>query len=210
MNHVKDLYIEFIFAQWALVRCLSRCRETLIVSHALVHSMAKHQRRRRRKWGSDMARIRLDSVPILGTLADKDMLIASLTIASDEEYRALSVALTWALRGLTAGEGSIIVGLAHGDYTAAEVEEWFEAAAAISRGDKILNEQNSRLCRQVGTFSGVAAAEVLNDGKPITTKLNWHIPEGKTLNIWVYNNSGGPLTTGAALPVNGFLTLRYQ
>ncbi len=156
-----------------------------------------------------MARIRLNSVPGLSTTADKIALIASLTIASDEEYRALSVKLAWAVRDLTAGEGPFFVGLAHGDYTAVEVEEWFEAAAAISRGDKIANEKNSRLCRMVGVFNGLLTNESLNDGKPITTKLNWHIPEGKTLNIWVYNDSGGAFTTGANLPVSGWLTLRY-
>ena len=166
-------------------------------------------RRSRRRWGPNMARIRLNSVPGLSTTADKTALIASLTIASDEEYRALSVKLTWALRDLTAGQGPFFVGLAHGDYTAIEVEEWFEAAAAISRGDKIANEKNSRLCRLVGVFNGLATNESLNDGKPISTKLNWHIPEGKTINIFVYNDSGAPFTTGASMPVSGFLTLRY-
>ncbi len=171
---------------------------------------AAKRRRRRRRWGPNMARIRLNSVPSLGTLADKAMLVGSLTIAADEEYCALSTMLTYALRSHTAGEGPINVGLAHGDYSATEVEEWFEAAAAISRGDKVENEKNSRLCRMVGTFSGIGTEEVLNDGKPIRTKLNWHIPEGKTINIWLYNDSGAPMSTGAKCPVSGWLTLRYS
>ncbi len=180
----------------------------LLIAAIAVIGMAK-RRRQRRRWGPDMFRVRLLTVPILGTLANATMLIASLTVASDNEYRALSIRCTWALRGLTAGEGTIHIGVAHGDYTAVEVEEWFENTTSISRGDKIANEKNDRLCRMIGSFSGVGTDEILNDGKPMTAKLNWVIPEGKTLNVWVYNQSGAPLTTGANTPVMGWLTGRY-
>ncbi len=156
-----------------------------------------------------MAKVRISSTPILGTLVDQTALIGTLSIASDNEYRALSMNMTYSVRENTAGEGPIHVGLCHGDYTAAEVEQWFESTASISRGDLIANEQANRRCRQVGTFNGLASEESLNDGKPIRTKLNWVIPEGKTLNAWLYNDSGANLSGGAKVPIMGDLIIRY-
>ena len=146
-----------------------------------------------------MFKVRTDVVLALSILADQDLIQQALTTASTNSIRFLSFRGTWSLKGGTAGEGPIHVGISHGDYTAAEVEEWFEQTAAIDRDNKIAVEQSNRLVRHVGTFSGQSAAEVLNDGRPILTRLNWAVVEGRTLNFWAYNDFGTALTGGASV-----------
>ncbi len=167
------------------------------------------RRRRRRRWNPNNQVVRIASAVALLTLADVTALIAPVVGASDNEYRALSVTLTWSLRDGTATEGPISVGVAHGDYTATEVEEWIESTASITRGDLVTREASERLIRQVGTFSGASAEETLNDGKPIRTKLNWVVASGDTISLWAYNQSGAALTTGAEIAVLGKIFLRW-
>ncbi len=144
----------------------------------------------------------------LSTLADATVLTSNLTNASDNSYRLLTSKVTWAIDGIIAGEGPLTVGYAHNDYTVTEIKECLEAEANIDLGDKVAQERANRLVRRVGSFSGVAN-EVLNDGKPITTRLNWLIAETKTATLFVYNQSGAPLSTGARVVVNGSVILKF-
>ncbi len=184
--------------------------EAIILLIVLTIGMAK-KRGSRRRWGPNMFRARTGSAnPLaLGTLGDNSLGSDALFAVSANSFRAISLRLTWAMLGHTAGEGPIHVGVAHSDYTATEIEEWFEQTASIDQGNKIANEQSDRLCRMVGTFSGVSTDEVLNDGKPIHTKLNWNVREGQTINTWAFNDSGGPLTTGCVITPMGWLVGRY-
>ncbi len=163
----------------------------------------------KRKWTANDAMVPFVANTPLITLADATVLTGALTNASDNEYRALSVRGTWAMRAVTAGEGPIMVGVAHADYTVTEIKECIEAEAAMSRGDKIAREQADRLVRRIGTFANESTDEVLNDGKPITTRLNWVIADGSQINLWAYNQSGATLTTGAVVSINGKIRLRW-
>ncbi len=181
----------------------------IIILGILVMLMAKRGSPRRR-WGPNMFRARNGVTELaLATLADNDVITGALFAVSTNSFRALSFRGTWTIAGIASGQGPIHVGLAHGDYDAAEIEEWFEQTASIDRGNKIANEQASRLCRHVGTFSAVGSDETLNDGKPITTKMNWAIREGQTVNVWAHNQAGTTLTTGAIVKPSGWLTGRY-
>ncbi len=171
--------------------------------------MGKHPKRRGRKWGVNDANVPVFNTQALGTLANADLIAGELVPVADEEYRALSLKLVWAIKGATVGEGPIVVGVADGDYTAAEIEEWLEATTAMTRGDRIAREQADRRCRRVGVFGNEGVAETLNDGKAITTRLNWHVVEGKTIQVWAYNQSGAALTTGANIMQNGAVRLRW-
>ncbi len=139
----------------------------------------------------------------LGALLSSTLIAAATTVVSDNEYRCFSYKATWALSDFTPGEGPIVVGIAHGDYSAAEMEEWYESQNTMTRGNLVAAEQGKRMCRQVGTFPGILANEVLNDGKPIRTKLNWAVPDGSTLAIWAYNAGNGTLTTSAEINTSG-------
>lgn len=138
----------------------------------------------------------------LGALADdtvgSDAILASLV----EDLYVISIDAQCAWGGHSIGEGPLQVGYSHGDYTVAEIEECLDANV-VDPDDKIANEHSRRLVRRLGTFSGVATDEVLNDGKKIRTKLKFTIGDGKNLQFWYYNQSGAPLTTGSFLRLHG-------
>ncbi len=123
--------------------------------------------------------------------------------AFDTNFRCTSVKGTFAIRGLTPGEGPIQVGFSHNDYDATEIAEALDATSATDRGNKIAQEQRNRLVRNAGSLPGIAAEEVLNDGKPIKQKLNWILNTGNTLAMWMRNLSGSTNTTGATLEFQG-------
>jgi len=141
----------------------------------------------------------------LATTNTKLALSTGLTAAADAEYRAISAIGSWDLVGLTAGDGPIVVGFAHSDYTDVEIEEAIEALTAISLGDKIAQEKANRLVRVVGVLSEGDTA--LNNGMPVKTRLNWAIPIGKFVDLFIYND-GVQLTTGAAVNFNGDLWVK--
>ncbi len=156
-----------------------------------------------------MASVPFTEATALDTLASVTVLTAPTLPVSTNEYRALSVSMLWAIRNFTVSEGPIVFGYAHGDYTVTEIKQAIEAETMMDRGDKIAAEQGNRLVRRVGVFSGAVADEVINDGRPMKTRLNWVIPVGKTLNAWVYNQSGAALTTGSILVLNGKATIKW-
>ncbi len=148
----------------------------------------------------------------LGTLAAKTLIGAALDQVMTESGRISSVVATWAMNDFTdeVGDGPISVGLAHSDYSDAEIEEQFEQSSNWDLGNKIAREQANRLVRLIGVFSttGVAlSVDALNDGKPIKTKLNWGLTTGDTVKIWGYNHGTAALTTGAIVKVRGHANL---
>ncbi len=121
-------------------------------------------------------------------------------------YRIKSMKATWSMENMDILDGPVIVGYAHGDYTVGEIKECIESGGSIVLGNKIVQEQANRLVRIVGTFSpGVDQADVtLNDGKPITTKLNWLITVGQTFNLFVYNDGSAAIETATkVVKING-------
>lgn len=163
--------------------------------------MARNKRRRTKR---DWTPIPIQVQEALATLANNTALVEGL-VSSDltHDYRCTSVELQWALDELTAGEGPITVGLAHSDYTIAEIEEFLEQEAPLGPSSKVEREIAGRFIRRVGTFAGDTTHETLNDGKPIKTRLNWLIADGFRINMWCYNNSGAALTTGATVRAMG-------
>ncbi len=86
-----------------------------------------------------------EQVPIsrngsLTTLADGAVDITLIQASAfGRESRISSVDLMWTLRDLTVGEGPLVFGVAHSDYTAIEVVEAL-AATIVDGGDKIAVE----------------------------------------------------------------------
>ena len=156
---------------------------------------------RRRKGGfGRYYRGRINHTLNLGTLAGGDMIATDLVNTVGERTRISSVDLVWSLDQYSPaqGDGPIIVGVAHSDYTTAEIEQWLESTGAWDAGDLVNQEESNRKCRMVGTMKTPAnAAEIenLNDGKPIKTKLNWVLDTGQTLKIWAYNDGSSNLAT---------------
>ncbi len=164
--------------------------------------MAKRNPKRKRAF--NLRAVRASPSLALGTLASVTAIAGPVYGNADGAYRIMSLSGTWSTENHTAGEGPIVVGFAHGDYTVTEIKEFIESGASISIGNKIANEQANRLIRRVGTFSGLLTEETLNDGKVIKTRLNWAIPIGTNLNMFAYfDGSDANLTTGTFVRFNG-------
>jgi len=81
----------------------------------------------------------------------------------------------------------------------------------MDQGDKISNERSSRLVRTIGFFTGAPgtdASKSFNDGKPMKTKLNWLLTEGKAIAVWIRNGSDTVYTAGTNLLVVGHVWVK--
>ncbi len=123
-----------------------------------------------------------------------------------------SIVCTWSLDNITPGQGPLIFGVAHSDYSDAEIEAVIENQASWDQGSKVEQEVAKRLVRQIGQFVQVHTLSPgdiqFNDGKPVKTKLNWRLNTGDTLKMWVYNVSLMALSTSVpVLLCNGHANL---
>ncbi len=150
---------------------------------------------------------------LLGTLTAKSAISAVVAETLSEKAWLSSVKATWAVGDWTpaAGDGPIMVGVAHSDYSTSEIEAWIENSGSWSQGDKVTQEIGRRKIRRVGVLqSPVNTTEgvVLNDGKPITTKCNWQLITGQSVRIWAYNMGISAFaTTDPLVVVNGHANL---
>ncbi len=149
----------------------------------------------------------------LSTLAAQDVVTSPFPNV-DTQMRCSSIVAAWTLQGGTSagtGQGPLIVGLAHGDYSTAEILEWFASNAGI-QADMIQQEHANRKCRHVGDMwtqdSGAGAAGTamgrLKNGSKIRTKMQWHLAEGADLAFWARNtDSAAVVNASTALTVTG-------
>ncbi len=138
----------------------------------------------------------------LGTLAATTLVGVDFDESVNERTLVSSLVATYALSDVVAAanRGPILVGVAHSDYTDAEIEEVMELSDSWDEGNKTQQERAKRLVRKIGTFPDTLEAEdthVLNDGEPIKTKLNWILNQGQTLRLWAYNTGTAALAAGA-------------
>ncbi len=98
---------------------------------------------------------------------------------------------------VAAGQGPILVGIAHGDYTNVEIEEWIESSESWNMNDLRTQEQARRKIKRVGMLRAEGAGQtfLLNDGKPVRTKCKWVLGPGETISMWYYNTGSGALAT---------------
>jgi len=156
--------------------------------------MANKPKRRFRRY----LRGNIDLKKNLGTLAGDSSVLQVVNDTVEEKAWLSSVKATYAISEYTivAGAGPILVGLAHNDYTNAEIEEWIENANSWSEGDLVAQEVAKRKIRRVGVFGVTISGdeEVLNDGKPITTKCGWYLQTGQTVTFFFYNQGSVALS----------------
>ncbi len=118
----------------------------------------------------------------------------------NERTYVSSLVATWSMQGMTTGDniGPIMVGVAHGDYSLAEIEAWIELTTGWDEGNLISREVAARKIRRIGVFRKDAVGigvQALNDGRPITTKLGWILLQSQTVQYWAYNMGTGSLAT---------------
>ncbi len=155
----------------------------------------------------------VDETLALTTLAATTLVGAVFDETVSEKAWLSSIRASWSLSNLTPGPniGPILVGIAHSDYTDAEIEAWVEQAASWNEADLVGQEVAKRKIRMVGQFGGkgdVNDIDVLNDGKPIHTKCGWMLNTGQTLRQWAYNTgSQAVATTVPIVKAEGYANL---
>lgn len=146
----------------------------------------------------------------LGTLTDTSVISATL-LALAQEVHLISADLIWTIRGATAGEGPILVGLANGDLSTTEIGEAIDASPT-SQSAIVELEQASRPVRKVGHIAILTGTgdNQLNDGVAIRTKIQFPIANDTNLDFFARNESGGTLTTGQVLEIVGTVYGRWK
>ncbi len=183
-------------------------RRTLIYRKPLTILMAKKGRRKRR---FNLRRVRLIGTVAVGALASLDVGSGAITLAVADKLRLISINAAWGWSDVGAStDDDLEFGVAHSDYTAAEIEECLEATAAIDLGDKVAQERTNRLVRSIGILMNQSStgAGSFADGRRVKTKLNWLLSEGDTLVVWFRNGSGAVYTTGSTITCQGDLWVK--
>ncbi len=174
-------------------------------------------RARRRKKRRSMTGYRKGALSMeldLATLAGRTLVSVLNSESVTERARLSSVAGIYTLSGYTlvSEGGPILFGLAHPDYTDAEIEAWIENSGSWSEGNLVAKEIANRRIRQIGVFEtpadGVADVVTYNDGRPVKTRLNWLLITGQSIRLWAYNmGTAAMVTTDADVNFEGHANL---
>ncbi len=155
----------------------------------------------------------IDETIDLGTLAANTLVAGDNSQTTTERTLVSSIECTYSIDKLVAAQGPIVFGVAHSDYTDAEIEAVIENTGSWNSGDKVQSREIAkRLVRQIGILVGMGDSGNLdvkfNQGRPVKTKLNWMLNTGQTLQYWAYNASDAALSTSAPdLLINGHANL---
>ncbi len=146
----------------------------------------------------------VDESVSLTTLAARTLVSGIFDDSVSERTLITSLVGRWAMTQYTFGTniGPVMVGLAHSDYTDAEIQEVIDNSRSWEEQDLIGQEVGKRKVKIVGIFQGFdspTADMVLKDGMPIKTKLNWILNSGQTLRVWAYNL--GTVAIGTTVPI---------
>ncbi len=167
--------------------------------------MPKARRRGRRP----LQPVRFSGQLALSTLANETVLSVATQTALEQDFHVISTDLVLALRGGTAGEGPIDLGLAAEDYSVTEIGECLNAQPLRSQGAEY--ERSRRRVRTYAILDGVETTETVNDGRPIRKKMFLHAPAGQApAQVWARNRSNAALTGGQVIEFSGVHWGRWQ
>ncbi len=143
---------------------------------------------------------------VLTTLADGTALIIGTKLAITDDFRMLKAQLKAFVDNITAGEaGGLLLGLANGDLTEAQIGDCIEAAGPLNKSDRDKAELAERavfIVSQLAPDGGSDATFKGEHGGPIVeAKPRWTFTKGVSWNWFVYNSSGAALTTGAIVHI---------
>ncbi len=165
-----------------------------------VSRMAKHGKKGSKRSMANYLKGIINETLSLGTLAARTLISDIFDDVVSDSTLVASVEAIYSLRNFTASadDGPIQVGLAHSDYSDAQLQAVLDSVDSWSQADLPAKEIANRKMRSVGVFEIPTAAQlnaVLNDGKPIKTKLNWRLESGQGLRLWAYNVGTSNLAT---------------
>ncbi len=92
--------------------------------------MARKPRGRRRRSMKGYLKGNIDESLSLGTLATKTLVADTWDESPEEKTLISSIVCTWSLDNITPGQGPLIFGVAHSDYSDAEIEAVIENQAS--------------------------------------------------------------------------------
>ncbi len=174
---------------------------------------------RGRSRSRNFAVIKFSGIFALSTLGNNTVLSGMVTTGVlKEDFYCISADLNASITGLTAGEGHPMnCGLSHSDYSDAQLLENLDNEF-LGPGDKIQQEQSRRSVRQAGVLhsegglAGSATDLVLigaGGSRVNRVKCKFLISSGKAMDLWIWNRSGGALTTGSSVRFSGSLYGRW-
>ncbi len=155
----------------------------------------------------------IDELLALSTLAAATLIGGNFDNDVNERTLVTSIVSTWSMQNFTpqVADGPIVFGVAHSDYTDAEVEEVLQLTSSWQAGAMIEQEKGARKVKIIGTFETPEDATKtarFNDGRPMKTKLNWVLDSGQTLKQWCYNQGTDALgTTSPTVRMQGHANL---
>lgn len=158
---------------------------------------------------------RINETLALSTLAGETLISDIFDDVVNERSRISSIEIALAIQEYTkgAGIGPVMVGVAHSDYTDAEIEAVVENTSTWEEQDQIGQEIARRKVRILGIFEtpDVASESTrLNDGRKLKVKLNWILDSGAGLRLWAYNlGSAAFATTSPLVTAVGHANLWY-
>ncbi len=171
--------------------------------------LAKHRGGSRRRKYRKYLPGQIDIDFALGTLGVESLAKMNVPDTLTEKAWLSSVKCSWTMINFTkqTTDGPILVGIAHSDYTAAEIESWIENLNSWDSGDLLAQEIAKRKIRYVGQFQSPATVQEvarINDGRQFRTKANWQLETGDTVAVWAYNQGSSPLAgTDPVVHVSG-------
>ncbi len=145
----------------------------------------------------------------LGTLGAKALISTPVSDVVTERTWLSSVVCSWTLTDFTnaADDGPILVGVAHSDYTDAEIEAFIEQSTSWDEGDLVSQEIARRKIRIIGSLATNISDASLKDGEMVKTMCKWILTTGNNIDLWAYNQGSTALTDGAVVNVAGHANL---
>jgi len=147
----------------------------------------------------------VDEALDLGTLAAATLVSDTWDQTVSEKAFITSIDVAWTLDDFTAAadSGPIYIGVAHSDYSDAEIEVFIENLGSWDEGNLVDKEITRRKIKHIGVFrsspgAGVTGIATLEEGRVIKSKLNWQLTTGDTLKMWAYNK--GTAAVGGTAP----------
>jgi len=184
-----------------------------IVALLIAATLIGAARRRRRRSRGRYIKGNIEETLSLSTLASSTLISEDFDETVNEKTFVSSIVATYVWDNFTNdADGPLIFGVAHSDYTDAEIEAVIEASASWNTGDLVAQEVGRRKIRKIGSFAPDQAASAnlgdwrFNDGKPVKTKLNWQLMTGQTLSLWAYNK-GNTLGGSSLIRMDGHANL---
>ncbi len=144
----------------------------------------------------------------VGALAGRAAVLAPSSVALVEDFRILKTELFATVVGLDAGEGEgLLLGMANGNLTAAEIEASIETQGPLGPSDRILQESAERQFHILGEFRHiVAVTDLVFIGKSewsagVKDIFRWTYTDTDGWTYFLYLNSPASIATGWNLAI---------